>query len=60
MLFPPSVACDKTPYCTIGGRYDSNEPVCRQAAFVLDKVSEFIGVEALVPDENSGFAQKCQ
>jgi hypothetical protein len=31
-----------------------------QAAVVLDKLSEFIGVEALVPDENYGFGQKWQ
>jgi hypothetical protein len=31
-----------------------------QAAVVLDKLSEFIGVEALVPDENHGFGQKWQ
>ncbi len=31
-----------------------------QAAVVLDKMSEFIGVEAFVPDENHGFGQKRQ
>jgi hypothetical protein len=31
-----------------------------QAAVALDKLSEFIGVEALVPDENHGFGQKWQ
>jgi hypothetical protein len=31
-----------------------------QASVVLDKLSEFIEVEALVPDENHGFGQKWQ
>jgi hypothetical protein len=29
-----------------------------QAAVVLNKLSEFIGVEVLVPDEKHGFGQK--